>query len=73
MKKILIFLILSLLATNNLSAFEFEKRMQLFNRWLNVNGYEQYLDKTSGPIDMILDRSLCSPKEIKALLKANFA
>ena len=37
--------------------------MQLFNRWLNVNGYEQYLDKTSGPIDMILDRSLCSPKE----------
>jgi len=33
-----------------------------FNKWLNINGYEQYLDKTSDPIDMFLDRSLCSPK-----------
>ena len=71
MKKILILLILSLLATNNLSAFEFEKRKQLFNRWLNVNGYEQYLDKTSGPIDMILDRSLCSPKETRECIGAD--
>ena len=71
MKKILILLILSLFATNNLSAFEFEKRKQLFNRWLNVNGYEQYLDKTSGPIDMILDRSLCSPKETRECIGAD--
>ena len=33
-----------------------------FNEWLNVNGHEQYLDKTSDPIDIALDRSLCSPK-----------
>ena len=34
-----------------------------FNAWLNVNGHEQYLDKTSGPVDVFLDRSLCSPKD----------
>jgi hypothetical protein len=62
MKKIILIFILSSLLPHTLSAFEFEKRMQLFNRWLNINSYEQYLDKTSGPIDMILDRSLCSPK-----------
>ena len=42
-----------------------------FNKWLNVNGYEQYLDKTSGPIDMILDRSLCSPKETRECIGAD--
>ena len=33
-----------------------------FNRWLNLNGYDQYLDKTGDPIDIVYDRSLCSPK-----------
>jgi CubicO group peptidase (beta-lactamase class C family) len=64
MKKILIFLILSLLATNNLSAFEFEKRMQLFTKWLNINGYDQYLDKSKEPIGFELDRSVCKDEII---------
>ena len=33
-----------------------------FNVWLNKNGHEQYLDKTNDPVDVIYDRSLCSPK-----------
>ena len=64
MKKILIFLILSLLATNNLSAFEFEKRMQLFTKWLNIKGYDQYLDKSKEPIGFELDRSVCKDEII---------
>ena len=64
MKKILIFLILSLLATNNLSAFEFEKRMQLFTEWLNINGYDQYLDKESDKVKFKLDRSVCKDEVI---------
>ena len=59
MKKIFTILILSLLATNNLSAFEFEKRMQLFTKWLNINSYDQYLDKSKEPIGFELDRSVC--------------
>ena len=58
MKKIFIFLILSLFATNNLSAFEFEKRMQLFTEWLNINGYDQYLDKESDKVKFKLATSL---------------
>ena len=34
-----------------------------FNAWLSANGHDQYLDKTSGPVDVFLDRSLCSPKD----------
>ena len=64
MKKIFIFLILSLFATNNLSAFEFEKRMQLFTEWLNINGYDQYLDKESDKVKFKLDRSVCKDKVI---------
>ena len=47
MKKILIFLTLSLLATNNLSAKtkKFGNSFTFFNFWLNDNGYNQYLEK----------------------------
>ena len=60
MKKFLFICLLSYLFSNNLSANESKKL--LFNRWLNINGYEKYLDKTSGPVDIVLDRSLCKPK-----------
>ena len=33
-----------------------------FNKWLNLNGYDQYLDKTGEPVDMVLDRSICASK-----------
>ena len=60
MRKILLICLLSYLFSNNLSANESKKL--LFNRWLNINGYEKYLDKTSDPVDIVLDRSLCKPK-----------
>ena len=60
MKKYLIILILSYLFSNNSLANESKKL--LFNKWLNLNGYDQYLDKTSDPVDIVLDRSLCKPK-----------
>ena len=53
MKKILIFLTLSLLATNNLSAKtkKFGNSFTFFNFWLNDNGYNQYLEKdTNGKL-----------------------
>ena len=64
MKKIFVILSLSLLATTNLSAFEFEKRMQLFTEWLNINGYDQYLDKESDKVKFKLDRSVCKDEVI---------
>ena len=33
-----------------------------FNKWLNLSGYDQYLDKTADPVDIVFDKSLCSPK-----------
>ena len=61
--KILLFTIIFINLTFISKAFgNANSNLLEFNKWLNVNGYEQYLDKTSNPIDMILDRSLCSPK-----------
>ena len=72
MKKLLGILIFISLFFNNIAAADYMANSVLnFNRWLNVNGYEQYLDKTSGPIDMILDRSLCSPKETRECIGAD--
>ena len=60
MKKFfIIFLILTF--SSNAFAGPYENLLK-FNKWLNVNGHEQYLDKTSDPVDIMLDRSLCSPK-----------
>ena len=39
-----------------------DSKVLKFNRWLNLNGYDQYLDKTADPVDIVYDRSLCSPK-----------
>ena len=64
MKKLFLILILSALLPHTLSAFEFEKRMQLFTEWLNINGYEQYLDKESDKIRYKLDRSVCKDEII---------
>ena len=60
MKKFfIIFLILTF--SSNAFAGPYENLLK-FNKWLNVNDHEQYLDKTSDPVDIMLDRSLCSPK-----------
>ena len=61
MKKILLIFLFSYLFLNTLLANESYKKM-LFNKWLNINGYEKYLDKTSSPVGMELDRSICNPK-----------
>ena len=61
MRKILLIILLSNLFSNTLLSNESRKKM-LFNRWLNINGYEKYLDKTSDPVDIVLDRSLCKPE-----------
>ena len=60
MKRFLLILLFSYLFLNTLSANESKK--MLFNKWLNTNGYEKYLDKTSGPVDIVIDRSLCKPE-----------
>ena len=38
-----------------------DSKVLKFNRWLNLNGYDQYLDKTGDPVDILYDRSLCKP------------
>jgi len=43
-----------------LSADQLERKIRDFSKWLNLNGYDQYLDKTGDPVDMVLDRSLCT-------------
>ena len=58
MKKFfIIFLILTF--SSNAFAGPYESLIK-FNRWLSLNGYDQYLDKTGDPVDMVLDRSLCT-------------
>tara|TARA_B100001996_G_scaffold298985_1_gene239392 strand:- start:63 stop:1490 length:1428 start_codon:yes stop_codon:yes gene_type:complete len=60
MKRFLLILLFSYLFLNTLSANESKK--MLFNKWLNINGYEKYLDKTKDPIGLVFDRSLCKPE-----------
>ena len=60
MKKLLVILIFVNLMFIS-KAFSNEiSRLLKFSEWLNVNGYDQYLDKTGDPDDMVLDRSICS-------------
>ena len=59
MKKFLGIIFLGLILSNNAFAGPYESLIK-FNRWLSLNGYDQYLDKTGDPVDMVLDRSLCT-------------
>ena len=59
MKKILIILIFVNLMFISKAFSNADRNLLKFNEWLNVNGHEQYLDKTSDPVDIALDRSLC--------------
>ena len=61
MKKFLGIVFLGLILSNNAFAGPYESVLK-FNRWLNLNGYDQYLDKTGDPVDMVLDRSICTSK-----------
>ena len=62
MKKLLLVILFSYLFPHMLSADQLERKIRNFSKWLNLNGYDQYLDKTGDPVDMILDRSLCTSK-----------
>tara|TARA_B110001452_G_C15206061_1_gene418398 strand:+ start:124 stop:1548 length:1425 start_codon:yes stop_codon:yes gene_type:complete len=59
MKKIFLIFVLSTLFQNTLLADLQKRKYQAFIKWLNVNGYEQYLDKTGEPVGHALDRSVC--------------
>ena len=48
MKKLLVILTFSLLASSNL--FAQNSRMSMFNLWLSENGYHQYLSKEQNPV-----------------------
>ena len=60
MKKLLLLILFSYLFPHTLLADQLEKKKQLFAKWLYLNGYDQYLDKTGDPVDMMLDRSICT-------------
>ena len=60
MKKLLLVILFSYLFPHMLSADQLERKIRDFSKWLNLNGYDQYLDKTGDPVDMVLDRSLCT-------------
>ena len=60
MKKLLLVILFSYLFPHMLSADQLEQKIRDFSKWLNLNGYDQYLDKTGDPLDMVLDRSLCT-------------
>jgi len=60
MKKILLVILFSYLFPHMLSADQLERKIRDFSKWVNLNGYDQYLDKTGDPLDMVLDRSLCT-------------
>ena len=60
MKKLLLVILFSYLFPHMLSADQLERKIRDFSKWLNLNGYDQYLDKTGDPLDMVLDRSLCT-------------
>ena len=60
MKKLLLVILFSYLFPHMLSADQLERKIRNFSKWLNLNGYDQYLDKTGDPVDMVLDRSLCT-------------
>ena len=64
MKKVLGIVLLSFLFSHTLSANQLERKKQLFAKWLDINGYEQYLDKTGEPIAYELDRSVCKDEII---------
>lgn len=60
MKKLLVILIfVNLMFISKAFSNEISKLLK-FSEWLSVNGYDQYLDKTADPVDMVLDRSICS-------------
>ena len=63
MKKIFLIFVLSTLFQNTLLADLQKRKYAAFIKWLNLNGYEQYLDKTGEPVGYELDRSVC--KSIK--------
>ena len=48
MKKILVILTLSLLATSNL--FAESSKLNKFNQWLSENGYHQYINLEQNPV-----------------------
>ena len=60
MKKLLLVILFSYLFPHMLSADQLERKIRDFSKWVNLNGYDQYLDKTGDPLDMVLDRSLCT-------------
>ena len=62
MKKLLGMIVLGFLWCN--ISFADDKHLDVFNKWLNDNGYEQYLDKTGEPIGYKLDRSVCKDEII---------
>ena len=66
MKKIFLIFVLSTLFQNTLSANALEYKMKLFAKWLNLNGYDQYLDKTGEPVGYELDRSVCKSTKVAA-------
>ena len=65
MKKLLLVILFSYLFPHMLSADQLERKIRNFSKWLNLNGYDQYLDKTGDPLDMVLDRSLCTSESYR--------
>ena len=63
MSKFLIILISVNLMFISKAFSNLDSKVLKFNRWLNLSGYDQYLDKTGDPIEIVLDRSLCSPRD----------
>ena len=50
MKKILIILTFSLLASSNLFAETESSKLNKFNQWLSENGYHQYINLEQNPV-----------------------
>ena len=63
MSKFLIILISVNLMFISKALGNLDSKVLKFNKWLNLSGYDQYLDKTVDPIEIVLDRSLCSPRD----------
>ena len=59
MKKLTGILIFICLFFNNIAVGETRDNLLKFNEWLNINGYEQYLDKDK--FIEIQDKSICNP------------
>ena len=66
MKKIFLIFVLSTLFQNTLLADLQKRKYEAFINWLNLNSYEQYLDKTVKPVGFVLDRSVCKSTKVVA-------